>query len=150
MWHLLFYRSMLLFLIDLPLRILIDSLWLINWLINDCNLSGNHSDALMSLQVLTRALLKRDCRSLTGRHSYILRHQSWGREWCHPQRQLPRRDSGTWMRKNPTCSSSPIHRLQIRVGRWEEISVASKGSLQKKFCQSSDFVLTGSTQYHCW
>ena len=75
---------------------------LIDDLIIDSNLRGNHIDALMSLQVLTRALLNRDCRSITGRHSYIPGHLSWGREWCHPQRQLPRRDEGTWMRKNPT------------------------------------------------
>ena len=101
------------------------------------NLRGNHIDGLKSLQVLTRALLNRDCRSITGRHSYIPGHLSWGREWCHPQRQLPRRrdDEGTWMRKNPTPSVAlptirrrpNAGRPQKRVGRCpKEISVASK------------------------
>ena len=58
----------------------------------DSNLRGNHIDGLKSLQVLTRALLNRDCRSITGRQSYIPGHLSWGREWCHPQKLLPRRN----------------------------------------------------------
>ena len=30
-------------------------------------------------------------RSITGRKSFIPGHRSWGREWCHPQKLLPRR-----------------------------------------------------------
>ena len=103
---------------------------LIHGLMIGPNLRGNHIDGLKSLQVLTRALLNRDCRSITGRHSYIPGHLSWGREWCHPQRQLPRRrdDEGTWMRKTPPrpwlSQRSAVDPTQ--AGRRKELVAAPK------------------------
>ena len=67
-------------------------------------------------------------RSITGRKSFIPGHRSWGREWCHPQKLLPRHNHmercvksspGALPADLPSCR---LLLLMMEVERWKNNS----------------------------
>ena len=69
-------------------------------------------------------------RSITGRKSFIPGHRSWGREWCHPQKLLPRpnhmercvKSSLGALSPSPDLPSCRRLLLMMEVERWKKNS----------------------------